>query len=74
MFVIHPYFTGRDKGPLRERNPNFLTDGGPTHFDILKFETADAAWEHIFTKVQPNDPRAKHNYRVYDIDAEETAA
>jgi hypothetical protein len=51
-FVIHPYYTGRDKGAL---------GNGP---DLILFDTEEEAWEYIFTQVQPNDPRAKHNYAI----------
>lgn len=66
-WVIHPYYTGRDKGPLMRRNPNWKTEGGATHLDVLTFPTEAAAWEHIHTVVQPNDPRADYNYRVYTL-------
>lgn len=52
-YVIWPYYTGRDKGAVSDR------DGRP-----LLFMTAGHAWHHIFFVVQPNDDRAKSNYRV----------
>ena len=51
-WVIHPYYTGRDKGAL-------MHEGG-----IMAFFSQGHAWRHIFTVVQPNDVRACTNYRV----------
>lgn len=66
-FVIHPYYTGRDKGCLMIPNPNYPGPGEPSHTGVLLFDTPEEAWEYIFTVVQPNDERAKHNYRVVTL-------
>lgn len=52
-YVIHPYFTGRDKGAVHGG------DGWP-----LLFSNEGRAWMHVFSSVQPNDSRAADNYRV----------
>lgn len=55
-FVIHPYYTGRDKGCVSHK------DGTP-----MLFYTEGDAWWYIFNTHQPHDPRAKHNYRVITL-------
>lgn len=67
QFVIHPYYTGRDKGCLMRPNPNYPQDGGASHIGLLLFDTVEEAWEYIFTVHQPNDDRAKNNYRVITL-------
>jgi len=52
-WIIHPFYTGRDKGALRNG------DGA-----ILGFFSQGHAWKYIFETVQPNDDRACTNYRV----------
>ena len=52
-FVIHPYYTGRDKGALYNEDHKLMT-----------FYNEGHAWRHIFTVVQPDDIRACDNYRV----------
>jgi hypothetical protein len=51
-FVIHPFYTGRDKGALYEGDK------------LLTFFNEGYAWWWIFNKVQPSDMRACSNYRV----------
>lgn len=59
-YIIWPYYTGRDKGPVRDRN----VEGMP----VMTFRTEGEAWHHIFFVLQPNDDRAKYNYRVVKDD------
>lgn len=54
--VIHPWYTGRDKGLLR--------DGAGVP---LTFFNAGHAWAYVFSTAQPNDARAKDNYRVLTL-------
>lgn len=56
-FIICPYYTGRDKGPL-------IANGGDDNGAILTFFSEGHAWRHILTVVQPDDERACTNYRV----------
>ena len=49
--LIHPYYTGRDKGPISHK------DGTP-----MMFFNEGHAWNYIFTVLQPNDLRAMDNY------------
>lgn len=55
-FVVWPYYTGRDKGCLHDGR------GNP-----LLFAHAGHAWWYVFTVAQPNDLRAKDNYRVVTL-------
>lgn len=64
MFVIHPYYTGRDKGAVMVSNPEYPGEGQASHLGICLFDTEEDAWNYIFTVVQPNDERAKRNYYV----------
>jgi hypothetical protein len=64
-YVIWPWYTGRDKGALCERlDP---AEGKGTHGDLLLFYGPGHAWHHIFTHVQPNDSRARDNFRVVKL-------
>lgn len=55
-WIVHPYYTGRDKGPCHDGRGNVLT-----------FPSEGRAWEYVFTKAQPNDDRAASNYHVYAV-------
>jgi hypothetical protein len=55
-FVIQPYYTGRDKGPITTKDE--------TGYGVLTFFNEGRAWKYIFDHLQPNDERACDNYRV----------
>jgi hypothetical protein len=58
-YVIHPYYTGRDKGAI--------SDPATTTGEPLLFFSQGEAWWYIFHTLQPNDVRAKSNYRVITL-------
>lgn len=51
-WVIHPSYTGRDKGAI-------MIDQ-----EIATFYSQGHAWKYIFQHLQPEDDRACTNYRV----------
>jgi hypothetical protein len=55
VYVIHPYYTGRDKGCL-------CNSEGP-----LLFMSPGHAWWYVFHKAQPDDQRSMDNYRVITL-------
>jgi len=58
-FVICPYYTGRDKGPIIGERKG--------ERGILTFFNEGRAWAYIFAVVQPDDVRACDNYRVIKV-------
>ena len=58
-FIIRPYYTGRDKGPV-------VTKDEEGH-GILTFFNEGRAWKYIFEVCQPNDERAADNYFVQRV-------